>query len=243
MSQTMIKKALFTTPSSSGKTEDELMTEIGQSLATILGCNYDTTKRILYMGEDNSIGIYLRWTSSYVDFRLFRNGSTDSNGLTIYPGYSQQQLQYNSQYTLRYIKTDNTLLFAFDSTDERQSGYKRIKCGMVKGKVITDNDAETWIYFGLYGYEFYEVHKNSLITNRTYAKTAFSSSEAISLAPFIISEGDVVITSDYLFNVNTCAVTQYNTAFMFNDSEYLIITNESTDIAASKIIRLAVKLT
>lgn len=238
MSQTVIKKYVLNMPATPGS--DEKVVEVGQELAEVLGCNFLTNLKVLYV-DNSDYGIQLSYASNNLIFKLYANGSVISNGFIVFPGGTNTNwISFGNTYVMRYIKTDNVIMFVFDNTSESNAAYNRITLGMVKGKVLTDNERESWIYFGLNGTNFYYVCEGSNVTNNFNVAYPLSSSSTVSLSPFIINNGDVVVTSDYFFKVATCAFYERNIAFSLNDDEYLIISNTGINTNAT---RLAVKLT
>lgn len=258
MSQTMIKSFL----TDKGYDFNDCPAEVnrfGNALATALGCHYDSTNRVLYMGDDDDIGFHLTYDNTNskinVSFKLYANGTLSTN-----PAYILAQRTsggssptaylniYPSKYHCNYIKTDNVLLFNFDYEDRRINDANRICGGFVKGKVLTDDDRTVWIPFynlgtSLNSYDmFYTIEGETNVIQFKNNQTEVSN-DIISMSPFIANNGEDVISSDYFFYVRICDVYDSNKAFELNGDEYLLISNYQTVITQGNFMRFAVKLT
>lgn len=204
------------------------ISSVGTTMANNLGCNFDSSLKVLYMGEDKRNGFYI--TDYVYNVQLYRwvNGEYENN----------QNIFGLQQSTVYYIKTDNVVVFQMQALNS--SFANLFYCGWAKG--TNEYGEENWIYFNTYcngtsSLKYWTEGATESVKTMTGGIVA--STNGISLAPIMCEFGNSIITSDYLYYTVWCRSSAINLAFVFDDTEYLILSNSTT----TTIPRFTVKLT
>jgi hypothetical protein len=147
-------------------------------IAETLGLKYNADDDILYIGDNNKIGIRLYFSDSYPSIRMIYRDSEDN----IKEGSQRNRVNYNETlFGVYYKKSKYGIAFGFNS------GIETICCIITKC-IDLDTKEEKYLYLIMSGAVYDALTEDNDFYSDSTTFHVYASEKAISLAPVVLKD-------------------------------------------------------